>query len=331
MFEVKITENEAGQRVDRFLRKFLKDYSLGDIYRLFRKNRIKVNGARTKENYMLNEGDLLQLYIEMPKTEEARKLPLLKPDKGLDIIYEDDNILIVGKPAGMLTHPDKPGDTDTLIDRALSHIYSQDGSVCKSRTFSPAACNRLDRNTSGIVIIAKNYKTLKAVNHSIRERRIKKLYLCIVAGKMIKFGEIKGFLKKDEDRNLVAVKEADSGEGKQIHTIYRTLGISERIEEPGEQFSLLEVELVTGRSHQIRAHFASLGHPVAGDVKYGDMAINRYFRKRYNLKHQFLHAYRVTFEGVHEDIGYLNGKSFDSRLDKEAAAITDSLFKKVNI
>ncbi len=325
MFEIKMTENESGQRVDRFLRKYLKDYTLGDIYKLFRKNKVKLNGKKVKENQMLNVGDLLQLFIEKPEADTRQELPLTKPHKEIDLIYEDANIIIADKPAGLLTHPDKPGDTDTLIDRALYHIYSQK-EAGESRTFSPAVCNRLDRNTGGIVIIAKNYKTLKAVNHSIRERRIRKLYLCIVAGKMEKSGELKGFLKKDQDLNLVSIKEAEDADGKQIYTRFRTLAVSDKVATLGRQFSLLEVELVTGRSHQIRAHFASIGHPLAGDIKYGDKPVNEYFRKNYGLRHQFLHAYKVTFEGVHEDISYLSGKSFESRLQQDASKIITSLF-----
>lgn len=330
MFEIRLTENEAGQRADRFLRKYLKEYSLGDIYKLFRKNKVKLNGRRVKENQMLNEGDLLQLYIEKPDAEDIKELPHEKPVKSIDLIYEDANILIADKPAGLLTHPDKPGDTDTLIGRALYHIHRQGGGT-ESRTFSPAACNRLDRNTGGIVIIAKNYKTLKAVNESIRERGIRKLYLCIVAGKMEKSGEIKGILKKDQGRNIVSIGEEGEENGKQIHTFFRTLAVSEKIKELDRQFSLLEVELVTGRSHQIRAHFSYLGHPLAGDVKYGDKAANEFFKKRYGLKHQFLHAHKVIFEEVHEDISYLKGRSFSSRLKQRDAFIVSSLFEMEGI
>ncbi|HYF75130.1 MAG TPA: RluA family pseudouridine synthase [Candidatus Nitrosocosmicus sp.] len=325
MFEIKMTENESGQRVDRFLRKYLTDYSLGDIYKLFRKNKVKLNGKKAKENQMLQEGDLLQLYIVKPEAEAKQDTPVPKPAKGLEVVFEDDNIIIANKPAGLLTHPDKPGDTDTLIDRALYHIYRKSGAEL-SETFSPSVCNRLDRNTGGIVIVAKNYKTLKAVNHSIRERGLQKLYLCIVAGKLEKSGELKAYLSKDEDRNLSSIHDTDKGDGKEIHTIFRTLGVSENIPELGTQFSLLEVELVTGRSHQIRAHFASLGHPLAGDVKYGDNAINEYFRRNYGLKHQFLYAYKVSFCEVHQDINYLKGRSFVSRLPENYAKIAGGLF-----
>lgn len=324
MFEIRMTENESGQRLDRFLRKYLKEYTLGDIYKLFRKNQVKLNGKRVKENYMLNEGDLLQLYIEKPEAEARQDLPLSKPAKSLDIIFEDKNIIIANKPAGLLTHPDKPGDTDTLIDRALYHIYKKKGEE-QSETFSPSVCNRLDRNTGGIVIVAKNYKTLKAVNHSIRERGLQKLYLCIVAGKMEPSGEIKGFIKKDEERNISSIQDTDKEDGKAIHTIFRTLGVSE-IGDLGMRFSLLEVELVTGRSHQIRVHFASLGHPLAGDLKYGDKYINEYFRRHYGLKYQFLYAYKVAFQEVHQDISYLEGKSFLCRLPENDAKIIGRLF-----
>lgn len=325
MFDIRITENESGQRVDRFLRKYLTEYSLGDIYKLFRKNKVKLNEKRVKENQMLQVGDVIKLYIDKPEEETRPDKPAIKAAGKIDIIYEDENIMIADKPAGLLTHPDKPGDTDTLLDRALNHIYRGNG-ASGSQTFSPAVCNRLDRNTGGIVIIAKNYKTLKAVNHSIRERWIRKLYLCVVAGKLDKSGELKAFLTKDQDRNVVSITEVDPGEGKEIHTKYRTLGVSDSVSEPGKQFSLLEVELVTGRSHQIRAHFASLGHPLAGDVKYGDKTVNEFFRKKFGLKHQFLHAYCISFNDTHEDIGYLKGRSFNSRLKPEEAAIAEVLF-----
>lgn len=325
MFEIKITENEAGQRLDRFLRKYLKEYSLGDIYKLFRKNKVKVNGKREKENYMIALGDTLQLYIEKPGGAERGKTEEVpRKTESIDIIYEDKNILIADKPAGLLTHPDKPGNSDTLTDRAICHIYREEDAV-DSMTFRPAVCNRLDRNTGGLVIIAKNYKTLKAVNHSIRDRNVKKLYLCIVAGILKDQGEIKGYLRKDEKSNKASIGD-DKESAKEIYTIYKTLQISEPLSSIGKSFSLLEVELVTGRSHQIRAHFASIGHPLIGDVKYGSEKINNFFNKEFRLKHQFLYAYKVTFQNVHEDISYLRGRSFQGKLPKDLRKITEKLF-----
>lgn len=325
MFEIKITENEAGQRLDRFLRKYLKEYSFGDIYKLFRKNKVKVNGKREKENYMIALGDTLQLYIEKPGGAERGKTEEVpRKTESIDIIYEDKNILIADKPPGLLTHPDKPGDSDTLIDRAICHIYREENAVY-SMTFRPAVCNRLDRNTGGLVIIAKNYKTLKAVNHSIRDRNVKKLYLCIVAGILKGQGEIKGYLRKDEKSNKASIGD-DKESAKEIYTIYKTLQISEPLSSIGKSFSLLEVELVTGRSHQIRAHFASIGHPLIGDVKYGSEKINNFFNKEFRLKHQFLYAFKVTFQNVHEDISYLRGRSFQGKLPKDLRKITEKLF-----
>lgn len=326
MFEIKITENEAGQRLDRFLRKYLKEYSLGDIYKLFRKNKVKVNGKREKENYMIALGDTLQLYIVKPEAGKGSKAAAVpKVAKSIEVVYEDANILIADKPVGLLTHPDKPGDTDTLIDRALYHIYKKAGTD-SSLTFTPAVCNRLDRNTGGIVIIAKNYKSLKGINHSIRDRNIKKLYLCVVAGKLKEQGEIKGFLQKDEESNMVRILGNKEEDAKEIHTIYRTLYVSDPSREAGKTFSLLEVELVTGRSHQIRAHLASIGHPLIGDIKYGDKGINEYFKKKFGLKHQFLYAYKVVFQNVHDDVSYLSGRSFESKLPEGLKSIINILF-----
>jgi 23S rRNA pseudouridine955/2504/2580 synthase len=326
MFEIRITENEAGQRLDRFLRKYLKEYTLGDIYKLFRKNKIKVNGKKEKENYMIKLGDVLQLYTAEPdRGQSYGKSETPRVSQKLDVVYEDDNIIIADKPVGLLTHPDKPGDTDTLIDRALYHIYRNTGQG-NSLTFKPAVCNRLDRNTGGMVIIAKNYMSLKAINSSIRNRGIKKLYLCVTVGKMNRQGEIIGYLQKDADANKVRIQSSEDKNAKKIHTIYKTLMVSEPIIESGKSFSLLEVELVTGRSHQIRAHFASLGHPLIGDKKYGYKEINEHFQREYGLKHQFLYAHKIIFGNIHDDISYLKGKCFETKLPKSLKNIADTLF-----
>lgn len=318
MKEIRITENEAQQRLDRFLRKYLPEYKLGDIYKLFRNKKIKVNNKREKENYMLQLEDVVQLYIAdgspvLPKSAAV-------PAKPIDIVYEDENILLVNKPFGLLTHPDSPGDRDTLIDRALYHIAQQEGYI-PSPTFTPSTCNRLDRNTGGIVLIAKNYTALKAGNKLIRERGIKKLYLCVVKGIIKEAGEVRNFLLKDEDSNKVEIMETQEAGAKGVHTKFMPIA------DNGE-YTLMEVELITGRPHQIRAHFASIGHPIVGDVKYGDKNINKIFNDRFQLKHQFLYAYQIVFREAEEGLEYLKGKSFTSKLPASFESITQQLFDK---
>lgn len=318
MKEIKITENEAQQRLDRFLRKYLPDYKLGDIYKLFRNKKVKVNNKREKENYMLQAGDMVQLYVAVaPQAEPKTAITQAKP---IDIVYEDDNLLLINKPFGLLTHPDSPGDRDTLIDRAICYLSTQAGYI-PSPTFAPSTCNRLDRNTGGIVIVAKNYTALKSANKLIRERGIKKLYLCVVKGAIEEAGEVKNFLLKDEDSNKVEILEQQEEGAKGVHTKYRPVASN------GE-YSLMEVELITGRAHQIRAHFASIGHPIVGDAKYGDKKTNEFFYDRFKLKHQFLYAYQLVFKEAEEGLEYLTGRSFKSKLPASFENIVQQLFDK---
>ena len=316
MKEIKITENEAQQRLDRFLRKYLSDYKLGDIYKLFRNKKVKVNNKREKENYMLQLDDTLQLYVSDAVQIEPKVAVI--PAKTMDIVYEDENLLLVNKPFGLLTHPDSPGDNDTLIDRALYYISKQDGYV-PSPTFTPSTCNRLDRNTGGIVIVAKNYKALKSANKLVRERGIKKLYLCVVSGVISEEGEVKNFLLKDEASNKVEILEEMEEGAKGVHTKYRPLAHN-------EEYTLMEVELITGRPHQIRAHFANIGHPIVGDAKYGDKNINKIFLDKFKLKHQFLYAYKLVIKAEEEGLEYLKGSSFISKLPASFEKITQQLF-----
>lgn len=324
MIEVRITENEAQQRLDRFLRKYLKTLSLGEIYKLFRTNKVKVNLKKVKENYMLAVDDEVQLFIENQEASDIKVKSHNASSKPVDIVYEDENLLICNKPIGLLTHPDKPEDTDTLIGRALYYLTQKPDYSNTSHTFAPSVCNRLDRNTGGIVVVAKNYKTLKAVNELIRERKLKKLYTCIVKGQLKESGEIKNFLVKDEKNNKVTIidakaSDAKSNDAKAVHTIYRTL-------KKTSEYTMLEVELITGRSHQIRAHFASIGHPLIGDLKYGDPQVNEYFKRHFGMAHQFLYAYRIEFEQVNEELEYLKGKSFTCDIPIYMQRVSEKLF-----
>lgn len=319
MKEIIITENEAGQRLDRFLRKYLPDYKLGDIYKLFRTNKVKVNRKKQKENYTLQLGDALQLFIGEGGMEQ-KPAPQILQAKAVDIVYEDENILLANKPFGVLTHPDSPNDTDTLIQRALYYITQQKDYV-PSPTFTPSTCNRLDRNTGGIVIVAKNYQTLKVVNQLIRERKLMKLYLCVVKGIINEAGEIKNFLVKDEASNKVEIIEQQEEGAKGVHTKYKPIVSN-------QGYTLMEVELITGRPHQIRAHFGSIGHPIVGDVKYGDAKVNKQFAEEFKLKHQFLYAYRLQFRESEEGLEYLAGKSFTCKLPQSFENIVQQMFNK---
>lgn len=318
MKQITITENEAEQRLDRFLRKYLKDYKLGDIYKLFRSNKVKVNNKRQKENYMLQAGDTLQLYISEETKTEAVKLA--GSNQPIDIVYEDDNLLLINKPFGLLTHPDSPGDSDTLIDRVLYYLQ-QKKDYNPSMTFTPSVCNRLDRNTGGLVAVAKNYTALKSMNKLIRERKIKKLYLCVIKGTIKDAGEIKNFLVKDEEQNKVEILEQDQEGARAVYTRYKPI-------KSNEDYTLLEVELITGRPHQIRAHFASIGHPIVGDVKYGDKQINKAFRESFKLNHQFLYAYKLKFKEAETGLEYLKGQTFNSKLPDAFENIVQQLFNK---
>lgn len=317
MIEIKITENEAKQRLDRFLRKYLPNFQLGDIYKLFRNKRVKVNNKREKENYMLQLNDTLQLYISEPIQKEP--IEAVVSAKPIDIVYEDENLLLINKPFGLLTHPDSPGENDTLIDRALYYISKQEG-YTPSPTFTPSTCNRLDRNTGGIVIVAKTYKALKSANKLIREKGIQKLYLCVVKGIISEAGEVGNFLLKDEDSNKVEILEEHEEGAKGVHTKYRPLATN-------NEYTYMEVELITGRPHQIRAHFASIGHPIVGDVKYGEKNINKIFFDKFKLKHQFLFAYKLIFKEEEEGLEYLKGRSFTSELPASFERIKQELFK----
>ncbi len=281
MKKVTIGNNEAGQRLDRFLLKYLNNSSRTNIYKLIRKKVFKVNGVRVKEDYFFELGDELEIYLSDESFDKLVK-PVEEVEAsavGLKIVYEDDDILIVDKPKGMLTHPDKTEFKNTLSSKVqvyLKHL--------STRTFKPASIQRLDKNTSGLVIFGKNYQSLKAYNEKMRKREIKKFYQCVVEGAVREPGTVKGWLVKDEVKNKVRLSSKEQGgASKFCHTDYRPLEIK-------GAYTLLEVELHTGRSHQIRESMRFIGHPIVGDKKYGAS-------KEKNVNSQLLHGYKLIIEG----------------------------------
>ncbi len=277
MKEIIITENEKEQRIDRFLTKYLDNTTKTNIFKLIRKKRIRINGTRVKENYFLQEGDVLSIHLHENQILEMQKEEKLitAEEVDLDIVYEDDEILIVNKPSGLLTHPDSKEYKKALSSKV--NIYLKHLST---RTFKPASVNRLDKNTSGLVLYCKTYDSLKKYNKMMRERKIGKFYKTIVCGVPKKEGEVSGYLLREERR--VTIHKHEIEDSKFVHTKYKVLATN------GE-YSLLDIELLTGRTHQIRASLSYIGYPILGDVRYkGDRIKDNY---------QLLHAYKMIIDG----------------------------------
>jgi 23S rRNA pseudouridine955/2504/2580 synthase len=317
--KIDIGANEAGQRLDKFLRKWLKDVPLSAIYKSIRKGDVKVNGKKAKEKYSLLEGDILETR-EIITEDKKKKFNRINNDF-LKITYEDQNILLVEKWPGVLVHSDKKSTDPTLTDYVLSYLFDKgDYSPENEITFTPAPCNRLDRNTSGIVIYGKNFEALKLLNEMIRDRKIKKYYQAIVKGR-IKDGIYEAYISKDESENRSQVFKEEMKGTKKIATSVNTIqscGI----------YSLVELELITGRSHQLRTHLSHLGNPILGDSKYGESKINNYFNNKYGLNYQFLYAYKVIFKDCPEKLAYMENKTIAESLPPIFKKIKKDIFDK---
>ena len=305
MEKITVGINESGMRLDRFLKKYLVNSSLSYIYRAIRKD-VKVNGKRSKEDYILLTGDEITLYIpddELAHLTEKKETHHTGRNE-LRIVYEDDNILVADKPQGLLTHGDMAEQRNTLVNQVTDHLIATGEYVPRAeKTFRPAPCNRLDRNTGGLVVFGKNALSLRKVNKLFQSRRnISKYYLVVVAGRIDEETVITGGIDKDEKTNRVRV--ADSGRASE--SIVRPVA-------PADDYSVVEVELVTGRPHQIRAHLASIGHPVVGDPKYGDPAVNQ----RAGADRQLLHAYRLVFGNVEGGLEYLSNMEITGEIPEE--------------
>lgn len=303
MKTVVINGNDSGQRLDKFLGKYCVNMPQSLMYKAIRKKRIKVNGKKSEISYRLNEGDVVDMYINDEFFEEQEYNSTYRTlEPKLDIVYEDDNILLMDKPVGLIVHDDDTEKVNTLLNHMKAYLYRKgEYNPDDENTFAPSLCNRIDRNTGGIVIAAKNAQTLKVMNERIKSGDIKKFYLCLVRGHLDKKEDtLTGYLVKNKERNMVRIYNTPQKDGKSIVTKYRVL-------REDKLASLVEVELLTGRSHQIRAHFASIGHPLAGDVKYGDSDFNM----KMGMKTQALYSYKLRFEFSDENhLSYLNGKSF---------------------
>ncbi|MCQ4637124.1 RluA family pseudouridine synthase [Anaerovorax odorimutans] len=321
MVKLTITKNESSQRLDRFLKKYLKNAPLSHIYKLIRKD-VKVNGKRAGIDTVLEEGDELSLYVSQEKLDEylkPKKMPAAKRQFG--IAYEDENLIIVEKPFGLLTHGDAAEKKNTLANQVCGYLQQKgEYNPGRERTFVPSPVNRLDRNTTGLVLFGKTSDALQLLNKMIRERgRISKQYLTIVAGKLDKPLTLADRMEKDEARNLVKVLPEDAEEGKLMQTIARPLRTK-------GGFTLVEVELITGRTHQIRAHLSQAGFPIIGDVKYGNRRTNETVKKRFGLTTQLLHAEKLVFRKSEPPLAYLEGKVVRAQLPPSFERIKKELF-----
>ena len=312
MQELHVTENEAGQRLDKLLAKFLNQAPKSFLYKMMRKKNIVLNGKKCTGNEKLKQGDSIKLFFSDETIEKfsagTYAIPKKEKINMLPIIYEDEQVLLMNKPVGVLSQKAKDSDV-SAVEILINYLMETDQlSKEQFRTFHPSICNRLDRNTSGILVAGKTLPALQEMNRFFKERTIAKYYRCLVKGRVIKNEEyIKGYLVKDQKTNKVSITKKKTEEGVPIETEYCVI-------QSNAEVSLLEVHLITGKTHQIRAHLASIGHPIIGDYKYGDKQINEMYRQAYGLKSQLLHAYRLEMPLSNGSLAYLNDKKFVAEL-----------------
>ncbi len=303
MIEIVINKNQGNQRFDRFLRKYFENAPLSVISKNIRKKNFKINDKRAKNSDFVYEGDIIKMYISDENYNKWLTKTDFKPcDFDLDIVYEDDNIIIMDKEYGQLTHAASKEDYGkNLVDNMLSYLYKTYSFDKSDKTFKPAVVNRLDRNTAGLVIGAKNSKSLRILNKAMKDNLIDKYYLTLVSGKIDHDFKIDSTITKNENKNKVK----KSNGGKRILTYFRLI-------ENNDQFSFLECKLITGRTHQIRYSLKENGTPILGDRKYGNIKVNDRIKNKLGINNQILLSYKLRFPEI-EGLEYLKDREFVSK------------------
>ena len=314
MKEIRIERNDSGQRLDKFLQKYLKEASKSFLYKMLRKKNIKLNGKKAQGNEMLAVGDVVALFFADETLEKFRgkKNGKAYPVTDLDILYEDEHVVLINKPAGMLSQKAKNTDI-TLVEYYLGYLQKE-RKWKPEEAFTPGICNRLDRNTSGIVIAGKSLAGLQKMSEILKQRTLDKYYLTIVEGVMKSPCTIQGYLQKDNRINKVSIFQEAAPDRSRIETAYEPLM-------DNGKYTLLRVKLITGKTHQIRSHLSSIGHPLMGDVKYKG-------RKIQGVQKFFLHAREVCFPKMSEPFEQLSGRIVNAPLPKEFEKMKIQLFGK---
>lgn len=351
-----VQPNEAGQRLDKLLAKILSKAPKSFIYKMLRKKNITLNGKKAEGSEKLAVRDEIKLFLSDETIEQfSEQVETTIVEEDLPILYEDQHILVVNKPLGMLSQKAEKDDI-SMVEHIISYLITSN-QITKEQlvSFKPAVCNRLDRNTGGILIAGKSLLGLQEMARLLKDRSLNKYYLCVVKGKVDGKKRMEGYLSKDEDKNQVKIYQKQAENTEYICTEYEPLAYSKNaghiriVEKSGTSastrkiesnkdsanemedtlgtFTLLKVKLITGKSHQIRAHLSSIGHPLIGDYKYGSQRTNHYFKVKYGLTHQLLHSYQMVFPDITGELSYLSGKTFTAEVPKLFAQIKKDLFE----
>lgn len=316
MIEIVITKNDANQRFDRFLRKYFENAPLSVIQKNIRKKNFKINDKRAKADTYVYENDRIKMYISDDNYNKWLTRTDFKPtDFDLDIVFEDKNIIIMDKESGLLTHSSSKADYgNNLVDNMLSYLYKTKQVDKSVKTFNPAVVNRLDRNTAGLVIGAKNANALRSLNKAIRENEIEKYYLTIVKGEITDDFTVDTTISKNENKNKIK----SSKDGSRIITHFKSIATNGK-------YTLLECKLITGKTHQIRFSLGKNNTPIIGDRKYGDKKTNKILNDKFKINNQVLLAYKLKFNNI-EKLGYLKDKTFISKKTSDIEKLKDQVF-----